>query len=141
MPALAPDAPAIAADENEPSASDSDNASPNFYFHYQDRKFQAWTQEDAGGPTVYLACELGHLPYSAENRDGRRKGLMILSAASTILSARLMLTDFHRVSLLTTAKIADTEDMTSVMAAAAASVIGSLPLIELMEKSVTPAAS
>jgi len=125
-----PEAPAMVSDDSD--------APPNFSFRYRDRKFQAWTQDDADGPTVYLACELGHLPYSAENRDGRRTGLMILSAASSILSARLMLTDFHRISLLTTKKISDSADLQSVVAAAAASVVGSLPLIELMESSVSP---
>lgn len=134
MPALAADTLSDAPE----MVSDDSGALPNFSFQFGERKFQAWAQEDDGGPTVYLACELGHLPYSAENRDGRRTGLMILSAASTILSARLMLTDFHRISLLTTRKISDTGDLQSVVAAAAASVIGTLPLIELMETSVSP---
>jgi hypothetical protein len=56
---------------------------------------------------------------------------MILSAAGSILSSRLLLTDFHKISLLTTAKITDTEDFKSIVATAAASVLGSL----------TPAAS
>lgn len=134
--------PALAADTQPDTSalvSEDPGALPNFSFRYGDRKFKAWTQEDAGGPTVYLVCELGHLPYSAENRDGRRAGLMILSAARSIVSARLMLTDFHRISLVTTQKISDTADLQSVVAAAAASVIGSLPLIELMESSVSPA--
>ena len=81
------------------------------------------------------------MPYSAENREGRRAGLMILRAASTISSARLLLTDFHKISLLTTVKITDTKDMKSVVVAAAASLIGSLPLIELMEDSIDPTAA
>lgn len=136
-----PDAPPTSADDAAPSVSDEAASTPNFSFRYQDRDFKAWTQRDAGGSTVYLACELGHLPYSAENRDGRRAALMILSAASSILSARLMLTDFHKISLLTTAKLADCEDVKSVVATTAAGVIDSLPLIELMETSVSTAAS
>lgn len=137
MPELAadnqPDTPAMVADDS--------GASPNFSFRFQERRFRAWTEEDEGESTVFLACELGHLPYSAENRDGRRAGLMILSAASSVLSARLMLTDFHKISLLTSQKIPDADDLQSVVAAAAASVISSLPLIELMESSVSPSAA
>ena len=119
-------------------SGDDATETPNFSFRFQDRKFQAWTQEDAQGPMVYLACEIGQLPYSAENREGRRAGLMVLSGAGSILSARLMLTDFYKISLLTAIKVADTEDLRAVVAAAAASVISSLPLIQLMETSVTP---
>jgi hypothetical protein len=119
-------------------SGDDATETPNFSFRFQDRKFQAWTQEDAQGPMVYLSCEIGHLPYSAENREGRRAGLMVLSGAGSILSARLMLTDFYKISLLTAIKVADTEDLRAVVAAAAASVISSLPLIQLMETSVTP---
>ena len=78
---------------------------------------------------VYLACEIGHLPYSAENREGRRTGLMVLSGAGSILSARLMLTDCYKISLLTAIQVADAEDVRSVISAAAASVVGSFPLI------------
>lgn len=137
MPALATDT----SPESTPIAENAATEAANFSFRFQDRKFRAWTQNDAGGPQVYLACEIGHLPYSAENREGRRAGLMILSAAASILSSRLLLTDFHRISLLTTARITDTEDLKSVVAVAAASLLGSLPLIELMETSLAPAAS
>jgi hypothetical protein len=127
MPVLATDT----SPESTPIAEKAATEAPNFSFRSQDRNFRAWTQNDAGGPRVYLACEIGQLPYSAENREGRRAGLMILSAAGSILSSRLLLTDFHKISLLTTAKITDTEDFKSIVATAAASVLGSL----------TPAAS
>jgi hypothetical protein len=135
MSALATDAPPPSADVAEDDAAET----PNFSFRFQNRRFQAWTQEDSQGPMVYLACEIGHLPYSAENREGRRTSLMILSGAGSILSARLMLTDFHKISLLTAIKITDAKDLRGVVSAAAASVVSSLPLIELMELSVTPA--
>ena len=134
MSALATDALPSSTEVSGDDAAET----PNFSFRFQDRKFQAWTQEDAQGPMVYLACEIGHLPYSAENREGRRAGLMVLSGAGSILSARLMLTDFYKISLLTAIKVADAEDLKAVIAAAAASVISSLPLIQLMETSVTP---
>lgn len=128
-----PEAPATAAGDA--------NTSPKFSFRCQNRNFTAWALQDSSGPTVHVACELGHLPYSAENREGRRTGLMILSAASSILTARLMLTDFHKISLLTTTKITDCEDMKAVVTATAASVIDTLPLIELMESCLSPASS
>ena len=87
---------------------------------------------------VLVSCDVGHLPYSAENREGRRNDLMILSAVGATLSARLMLTDLHKISLLTSLKITSAEDLKSVVSGAAASVIGSLPLIELMEASLAP---
>ena len=87
---------------------------------------------------VLVSCYVGHLPYSAENREGCRNGLMILSAVGATLSARLMLTDFHKISLLTSRRITSAKDLKSVVSGAAASVISSLPLIELMEASLAP---
>jgi hypothetical protein len=134
MSALASDAPPLSTEVTGDDAAET----PHFSFRFQDRKFKVWTQEESQGSMVYLACEIGHLPYSAENREGRRAGLMVLSGAGSILSARLMLTDFYKISLLTAIKVADAEDLKAVIAAAAASVISSLPLIQLMETSVTP---
>ena len=62
---------------------------------------------------------------------------MVLSGAGSILSARLMLTDFYKISLLTAIQVADAENVRLVISAAAASVVGSLPLVQLMEISVT----
>jgi len=104
MSALASDALPSSTEVSGDDAAESSN----FSFRFQDRKFQAWTQEDAQGPMVYLACEIGQLPYSAENREGRRAGLMVLSGAGSILSPWLMLTDFYKISLLTAIKVADT---------------------------------
>ncbi len=144
MPALSTDTPADTAPDSAPVASGETSEAPNFSFRIKDRKFSAWVQNDANGPEVCLACEIGGLPYSAENRDGRRAALTILSASGTFLasvSSRLMLSDFHKISLLTTAKIADAEDLRGIVAAAAAGVLTNLPLIELMEKSMAPTAT
>ena len=113
---------------------------PKFSFRCANRLFSVWTQPVADGAEVYVACELGHLPYSAENRERRRNGLMILSAAGAAISAQLILTDFHRISLLANATIPDIEDSKAIVSAAAASVIGMLPMIDLMESCVVPTA-
>jgi hypothetical protein len=119
-------------------SQDSESTSLHFSFQHRNRSFGVWTRTDAEGPMVLVSCGVGHLPYSAENREGRRNGLMILSAVGATLSARLMLTEFHKISLLTSLKITSAEDLKSVVSGAAASVIGSLPLIELMEASLAP---
>ena len=92
------------------------------------------------GGKVYVACDLGHLPYSAENREGRRNRLMILSAAGAAISARLLLTDFHKISLLANVTVPDVQDSKAIVSGAAASVIGMLPMIDLMETCVVPTA-
>ena len=84
------------------------------------------------------ACELGHLPNNAKNRKRRRNGLMILSAVGATVSARLLLTDFHKVSLLASVVIQDAEDSKAVMSGAAATFMSMLPLIDLMEPCVEP---
>lgn len=114
--------------------------SPQFSFRSGNRSFSVWTQPGADGSEVCVACELGSLPYSAENRERRRNGLMILSAAGSVVSTRLILTDFHKISLLASVTIPDIQDSKAVVSGAAASVLGMLPLIELMESCVVPAA-
>lgn len=111
---------------------------PQFSFRCGNRWFTAWTQPNDDGTEVCVACELGHLPYSAENRERRRNGLMILSAAGAAVSARLLLTDFHKISLLASVAIQDAEDPKAIVSGAAASVMSMLPLIDLMESCVVP---
>lgn len=132
---------ALAIDEtldHQTSPANDAVESPKFSFRCGNRSFSVWTQPLPDGSEVCVACELGHLPYSAENRERRRNGLMLLSAAGAVVSARLILTDFHRISLLGSVAIDDIEDPKAVVTGAAASVIGMLPLIDLMETCVVP---
>lgn len=134
MTALAIDSATDVPDKTEDETADT----PQFSFRSGNRWFNVWTQPTSDGSEVCVACELGHLPYSAENRERRRNGLMILSAAGAAVSARLILTDFHKISLLASVGIADTQDSQSIVSGAAASVLGMLPLIDLMESCVVP---
>lgn len=132
---------AIDTPTDTPPETDKEVAeSPKFSFRCANRLFSVWTHPVADGAEVYVACELGHLPYSAEDRDRRRNGLIILSSAGAGISARLILTDFHRISLLANTTIPDIHDSKEIVSGAAASVIGMLPMIELMESCVVPTA-
>lgn len=134
MTALAIDAATDVSTDPENETTDA----PQFSFRCAGRSFNVWTQPHADGAEICVACELGHLPYSAENRERRRNGLMILSAAGAAVSARLMLTDFHRISLLASIVMEDDQDQKSIVSGACASVISMLPLIELMDSCVVP---
>lgn len=122
------------------NTDDETSESPKFSFRCSNPLFNVWTQPVFDGVEVYVACDLGHLPYSAENREGRRNGLMILSAAAAAISARLLLTDFHKISLLANVTVHDVQDSKAIVSGAAASVIGMLPMIDLMETCVVPTA-
>lgn len=137
MTALATDNTTDSSKELETETAEA----PQFSFRCGNRVFSAWTQPADAGFEVCVACELGHLPYSAENPERRRNGLMILSAAGAAVSARLLLTDFHKISLLASVTVDDIEDSKIVVSGAAASVVGMLPLIELMESCVVPTPS
>ena len=65
---------------------------------------------------------------------------MILSAAGAAISARLLLTAFHKISLLANVTVPDVQDSKAIVSGAAASVIGMLPMIDLMETCVVPTA-
>jgi hypothetical protein len=117
------------------STDDEASESPKFSFRCSNRLFNVWTHPVSDGVEVYVACDLGHLPYSAENRERRRNGLMILSAAGAAISARLLLTDFHKISLLANVTVQDSK---AIVSGAAASVIGMLPMIDLLETCVVP---
>lgn len=134
MTALATDTATEVSSASQNEATDT----PQFSFRCGSRWFNVWTQPGADGTELCVACELGHLPYSAENRERRRNGLMILSAAGSAVSARLLLTDFHKISLLASAVVDDVEDSKAIVSAAAASMVWMLPLIELMESCVVP---
>lgn len=137
MTALATDTATEVPAKTEDEAAEA----PQFSFRCGNRPFSVWTQPNTDGTEVCVACELGHLPYSAENRELRRNGLMILSAVGAAVSARLILTDFHKISLLASVIIQDVEDSKSVVVGAAASVMSMLPLIDLMESCVVPNAA
>ena len=63
---------------------------------------------------------------------------MILSAVGAAVSARLSLTDLHKISLLSSIVIQNAEDSKAVVSGAAATVMNMLPLIDLMESCVVP---
>ena len=137
MTALATDTATDIPAKTEDEAAEA----PQFSFRCGNRSFSVWTQTNSDGSEVCVACELGHLPYSAENPENRRNGLMILSAAGAAVSARLILTDFSKISLLASMSIDDIHDSKTIVTGAAGSVIGILPLIDLMESCVVPTAA
>lgn len=103
-----------------------------FQFRCFGHRYEAWVENDAHGPCVYVSCEVGVLPYSAENRAGRRKALMLLSRAGTIARSRLMLTDFYRISVVTRAPLDDPDDAVSIVSATAAAALHGHPLVNLI---------
>ena len=138
--------PAVCTAET-PEASDSaKNASSpqnahRFSFRCLNHSFEAWTQNDGDGPSVYVSCELGTLPYSAENRDCRRSALLLLSKAGTVARTRLMLSDFSRISIVAKTGLRDADDTVDLLSSVAAAVINSMPLITLTTECLSPATS
>lgn len=110
----------------------NEDGAARFAFRAFDRDFEAWLQNDAHGPGVYVTCPVGVLPYSAENRDARRNALMLLSRVGTIARTRLVLSDFYRISIVARAPVDDPEDSVAILSSAAVAVLGSLPLIRFM---------
>ena len=103
-----------------------------FTFRCIGHSYRAWVQDDRHGFGVYAACDVGILPYSAENRDARRSALLLLSRAGSLGRSRLMLTDFHKISVVTRAPLADSSDTIAIVAAATHAAIGGTPLVQLM---------
>ena len=108
-------------------------AGTRFSFSVANRQYEAWIENQAAGQRVCVSCPLGHLPYSAENRTGRRAVLMLLSAAANLPMARLILTDFQKISLLVSESVSDAGDPKDVLAGAAAAVLKTNPLCELLD--------
>lgn len=114
-----------------PGAPDGAVEPARFTFRCLERKFDAWVQDDGFGPSVYVSCNVGVLPYSAENRDARRSALLLLSRAGTVARSRLVLTDFHRISVVTREKLDDPTDSVAILASTAAAIFHGRPLVEL----------
>ena len=112
-------------------------AETRFSFTVDDLHYDAWIEESAGGHHVCVSCPLGYLPYSAENRAARKAVLMLLSASGNLPMARLMLTNFQKVSLLVSELIEDPVDPKEIVAGAAAAVMKSNPLRSLMKQCMT----
>lgn len=117
--------------DSTPGTPDGTDEPSRFAFRCLDLDFDAWVQDDGYGPSVYVSCNVGLLPYTAENRDARRSALLLLSRAGTVARSRLVLTDFHRISVVTREKLYDPTDSVDILASAAAAVLRSRPLIDL----------
>lgn len=112
-------------------------AETRFSFTVDNLNYDAWIEETTTGHRVCVSCPLGHLPYTAENRSARKAVLMLLSASGHLPMARLMLTNFQKVSLLVSELIDDPVDPKEIVTCAAAAVMKSNPLRSLMKECMT----
>lgn len=119
--------------------TDPEADSVRFRFRCLGHLFQAWTRKQGDGTSLCVSSEVGHLPYSAENHDGRRTALMLLSRAGSIADTRLLLTEFHCVSVISHVAVEDDRDPVALVGQAASAVMKIVPLIALLSDClVTP---
>jgi hypothetical protein len=104
----------------------------DFTFRCLGYDFHAWIDTGAGAPSLCVACDLGDLPFSAENRNGRRNALTVLSRTSDLGDTKLYLTGFRRISLLTKAPVSDADDTVELISRAAWSVCRVLGYIDML---------
>lgn len=129
---------AAAVSTMDADASDvSGDADVGFTFSALGHDFRAWIQHDPKGDSLQLTCDVGNLPFSAENRSGRRRALVLLSGARYLSSATLMLSDFHKISLLVSERITDPVDPKAILSSAATGVLKIQPLLFLMHACLT----
>ncbi len=110
----------------------------DFSFRCLGYDFRAWIDSDAGTPSLCIACDLGDLPFSAENRQGRRNALTVLSRTSDLGDTKLYLTDFRRISLLTRVPVSDAGDTLELISRAAWSVCRVLGYIGMFGEFLGP---
>lgn len=110
----------------------------DFSFRCLGYDFRAWIDADAGAPSLCVACDLGDLPFSAENRNGRRNALTVLSRTSDMGDTKLYLTGFRRISLLTKAPVSDADDTVELISRAAWSVCRVLGYIDMFGEFLGP---
>lgn len=108
-----------------------------FSFTVDDRRYEAWIEISAGVSRVCVSCLLGYLPYTAENNEARKAVLMLLSVSGNLPMARLMLTNFQKISMLVSEAIDDPVDPKETLAGAAGAVLKSAPLRNLMNDCMT----
>ena len=115
-----------------PRHPDTARPAEGFAFRCRGHACRGWLQDDRHGHGVYVACDVGILPYTAENRDGRRSALLVLSRAGSMGRSRLMLTEFHRISVVTRVPVADHTDSVAILSAAATAALAGMPLVDLI---------
>ncbi|MEK9646723.1 MAG: hypothetical protein VW547_14385, partial [Alphaproteobacteria bacterium] len=77
-------------------------------------------------------CDLDDLPFSAENRNGRRNALTVISRTSDLGDTKLHLTGFRRILLLTKAPVSDADDTIELISRAARSVCRVIGYIDML---------
>lgn len=121
----------------ETTRNDPGSETVSFHFRCLGYDFRAWTHRENGRPGLSVACDVGSLPYTAENREARRNALLVLSRAGHIAGTRLILTGFQKISVLSSLPLGEDREVTDVIGGAAAAVINALPLIALMSDCLT----
>lgn len=111
----------------------------SFDFQCNGHLFTSWMESDGDQHRLSIACDVGNLPYSAENRDGRRSALVLLSRAGDLHGTHLILTNYHKVSLIRSSTISGDHDPVTLISHAAASVMNTMPLIEFVKGCLSPA--
>lgn len=111
----------------------------SFDFQFHGCLYTAWLEAEGAHHRLSIACDVGNLPYSAENRDGRRSALVLLSRAGDLHGTHLILTDYHKVSLVRSCRVSGEHDPVNLISHAAAAVLNSMPLIEFVRECLSPA--
>lgn len=105
-----------------------------FRFRCLGHAFRAWIHREGETRSICVACDVGHLPYSAEDREGRRNALIVLSRAGHITGTRVVLSNFHRVSIVSSLPLGNDHSGAAILSGAVAAVLNATPLIGLMSE-------
>lgn len=126
--------PAAAMELSRPDVTRLNPASETVTFQFRclGHSFRARINRSGENAELCVACDVGSLPYSVENRAARRNALMVLSRAGHIADTRLVLSGFHRISLMSCVPLGTEREISAVLVHAATAVLNALPLIGLM---------
>lgn len=122
---------ATATETGSAGALTAGTAHSDFGFRCLGHDFRAWIESGNGRQVMCVSCELGDLPYSAENGYGRRSALTLLSQAASFEGTRISLSGFRSVSLTTVVPVDDNDDAATRISRAVHAVLRAAPLIAL----------
>jgi hypothetical protein len=134
MPETLPDMVPVLADAERSRIRLEPELPVNFQFKWHGIPFTARVERSDAGPRLLLVGDLGPVPFSAEDAEGRRRLLSLAKWVDAKGACRFAVGQRHHLNLLGESRIAAPLTGTTIVAAATNCLLEARPYIDLVEE-------